>query len=445
MDEALIIAVSSLAGASIVWFFIKKSGSNSTSGNDLGNSSGSSDNSEEVVALKVKIAKLEQQIEDLEKHKEEDAKRFEEAEAKHRENLEKVARDVLENATKKTQNQLEDSHAAKLKQILDPVQIQFKGFQERVDKYYEADLKWRGELNHELKNLAETNLGLNTQAENLARALKGDSKVQGDWGEYQLERILEDVGLTNGVHFSTQDSGEDESGSRKRPDFIVNLPDGKVLVIDSKVSLTAYERLVNADSDEEREAHLKDHISSMRTHIKGLGKKDYSSLYSKSVDYVLMFVPVEPAFFAAGADIQTIQRDGLENQVLLVSTSTIIATLRTISYIWRQEEQRKNVVAIAERGKHLYEKFVKFTEYMEAVGKGIRGAEKSYTSAMNNLSIGPGNLVGQAEKLRKLGLNVKKTIDPKHIDNSEDSLLEDTITEDASSENASSENTNEES
>ena len=410
-SEVILIVVSSCVGAFIVWFSSVrgKSQSSSTSG-------GSVENSDEVVKLKVNIAKLEQQIEDLEKHKEEDAKRFEEAEKKHRENLEAVAREVLEKAAEKSQNQLEDSHSQKLKQILEPVQIQFKGFQEKVDKYYSEDLKWRGALNKELENLADSNMGLNAQAENLARALKGDSKVQGDWGEYQLERILEDVGLKKGVHFSTQESETDETGSRKRPDFIVNLPDGKVLIIDSKVSLTAYERCVNAESEEERNEHLKEHIQSMRNHIRGLSKKDYSSLYNKSVDYTLMFVPVEPAFFAAGNEIQSIQKEGLGAQVLLVSTSTIIATLRTISYIWRQEQQRNNVAEIASRGKLLYEKFVGFTKSMDSIGKSLQGADKAYNAAMNKLKTGSGNLIGQAEKLKGLGLDVKEHIDPKFIE-----------------------------
>ncbi|MBM55327.1 MAG: DNA recombination protein RmuC [Euryarchaeota archaeon] len=396
MTEAIIIVVSSCAGAFIVWFFSKKTEQVAV------------DNSDEVVELKVKIAKLEQQIVDLEKHKEEDAKKFEE-----------LARDVLEKATVKSQTQLEDAHSQKLKQILEPVQIQFKGFQEKVDKYYSEDLKWRGALNKELEILASANMGLNEQAENLARALKGDSKVQGDWGEYQLEKILEDVGLTKGVHFSTQDSGIDETGARKRPDFIVNLPDGKVLIIDSKVSLTAYERLVNSDDEVEKAQHLKEHIQSMRSHIRGLSKKDYSALYDRSVDYTLMFVPVEPAFFAAGPEIQSIQREGLASQVVLVSTSTIIATLRTISYIWRQEQQRNNVAAIASRGKLLYEKFVGFTKSMESIGKSLQGAEKSYTSAMKKLKTGNGSLISQAEKLRLLGLDVKETVDPKLIDTDE--------------------------
>jgi DNA recombination protein RmuC len=415
MTDLLIIILCCVGASALSWFASKKVHSHSS-------------NDAEVVSLKVKIAKLEQQIEDHEKHKEDDLKRWEEQTKAHREALEAVARDVLEKATDKTQSQLEQSHAQKLKEILAPVEVQFKGFQERVDKYYESDIKWRGELNKELSTLAEMNMGLNEQAGNLAKALKGDSKIQGDWGEYQLERILEDVGLTKGVHFSTQESAKDESGATKRPDFLVKLPDDKVLVIDSKVSLTAYERCVNADTEEEQAEHLKEHIQSMRNHIRGLSKKDYSSLYDKSVDYTLMFVPVEPAFFAAGAEIQSIQKEGLAAQVLLVSTSTIIATLRTISYIWRQEQQRKNVKAISDRGEKLYEKFVGFTKSMDSIGKSLQGADKAYSEAVSRLSTGNGNLVGQAEKLRSLGLNVKETIDEKFI---EDASSEDVSSDDA--------------
>lgn len=382
------------------------------------------DRSDEVMRLKIEIAKLEQQIEDLEKSRQDDEERWKEQAAKHKQDLEAVAREVLEESAQKSKKQINEIHAEKLSNILEPVKLQFKEFKDKVDKYYTEDVKWRGVLDHELKQLTAANLGLNEQAENLAKALKGDSKVQGDWGEYQLEQILENVGLTKGIHFSTQESETDELGGNKRPDFIVKLPDGKVLVIDSKVSLTAYERLVNADDDAEREVQLKAHVQSLRNHIRGLSKKDYSSLYSQSVDYTLMFVPVEPALIAAGAEIQSIQQEGLKAQVLLVSTSTIIATLRTISYIWRQEQQRTNVVKIAERGELLYKKFVGFTKSMESIGKHLQSADKAYNDAVSKLSTGNGSLVSQAEKLRKLGINVKETVSEKFIDSSEDTSEE---------------------
>ena len=411
MDILIAVAVSILCTGGVMAFFLKR-GAEPTAQTE--------DRSEEIMKLRIEIAKLEQQIEDLEKSKLDDAERWKEQAAKHKQDLEAVAREVLEESAQKSKKEINEIHADKLSKLLEPVRLQFNEFKEKVDKYYTEDVKWRGVLDHELKQLTAANLGLNEQAENLARALKGDSKFQGDWGEYQLEQILENVGLTKGIHFSTQESEKDELGGNKRPDFIVKLPDGKVLVIDSKVSLTAYERMVNAEDDAEREAQLKAHVQSLRNHIRGLSKKDYSSLYSHSVDYTLMFVPVEPALIAAGAEIQSIQQEGLKAQVLLVSTSTIIATLRTISYIWRQEQQRANVVKIAERGERLYSKFVGFTKSMESIGKHLQSADNAYSDAMKKLSEGNGNLISQAEKLRKLGLNVKETVSDKLIDASED-------------------------
>ena len=411
MDILIAVAVSIVCTGGVMAFFLKKVSEPTAQ---------TEDRSEEIMKLRIEIAKLEQQIEDLEKNKLDDLERWKEQAAKHKQDLEAVAREVLEESAKKSKQEINEIHANGLTKLLEPVKLQFNEFKEKVDKYYTEDVKWRGVLDHELKQLTAANLGLNEQAENLARALKGDSKIQGDWGEYQLEQILENVGLTKGIHFSTQENEKDELGGNKRPDFIVKLPDGKVLVIDSKVSLTAYERMVNAEDDAEREIQLKAHVQSLRNHIRGLSKKDYSSLYSHSVDYTLMFVPVEPALIAAGAEIQSIQQEGLKAQVLLVSTSTIIATLRTISYIWRQEQQRANVVKIAERGERLYSKFVGFTKSMESIGKHLQSADNAYTDAMKKLSEGNGNLISQAEKLRKLGLNVKETVSEKLIDASED-------------------------
>jgi DNA recombination protein RmuC len=370
---------------------------------------------QEIVELRIKLGRLEQKLEDTKEYREDAEVKWKEEVNRQRENLEKVAREVLDDATKRSQTQLEGVHAERLKQLLEPVRIQFQGFQKQVEKYYGEEQQWRGALNKELEELAEMNMGLNKQAENLARALKGDSKVQGDWGEYQLERILEDVGLEKGIHFTTQSSVTSEEGKTYRPDFLVSLPDEKVLVIDSKVSLTAYERYVNADNDIDRESHLKEHIQSLRNHIRGLAKKDYGSLYNQSVDYTLMFVPIEPAFFAAGNELQSIQKEGLAAQVLLVSTTTILATLRTVSYIWRQDQQRTNVVEISARGKLLYEKFVSFSKSMESIGDHLNRADKAYHEAIAKLSTGRGNLIGQAEKLRKLGIDVKETIPEKFI------------------------------
>jgi DNA recombination protein RmuC len=427
LNETILLLISTTVAALLTWIITKRLQAHRPEVKDLDNGVVQLNEIQkkleikenEIVNLKVKVGKLEQKVEDSIEYKENAELKWEEEVKTQRKNLEDVAREVLDTATKRSQTQLEGAHAENLKQLLNPVKEQFIGFKNQVEKYYGEEKKWLGELNKELDDLAKMNLGLNEQAENLAKALKGESKIQGDWGEYQLERLLEDVGLEKGVHFTTQSSVKSDDGKNLRPDFLVSLPDEKVLVIDSKVSLTAYEKCVNTQDDSERDAFLKEHIQSLRNHIRSLAKKDYASLYDKSVDYTLMFVPIEPAYFAVGPELQAIQREGLAARVILVSTTTMLATLRTVSYIWRQELQRTNVIEISSRGKLLYEKFVGFTNSMDSIGDHLKKAENAYQEAVNKLSKGSGHLVGQAEKLRKLGLDVNKKIPEKFISDSE--------------------------
>jgi DNA recombination protein RmuC len=427
LNETIILLLSITVVAAITWIIATRRGAVKTGFNNYGTGSVKLEDLQqalevkenEIVNLKVKVGKLEQKVEDSIEYQENAEIKWNEEVKTQRKNLEDVARDVLDTATKRSQTQLEGAHTESLKQLLSPVKEQMLGFKNQVEKYYGEEKKWLGELNKELDDLAKMNMGLSEQADNLVKALKGESKIQGDWGEYQLERLLEDVGLKKGIHFTTQTSVKSDDGKNLRPDFLVSLPDDKVLVIDSKVSLTAYEKCVNTQDDLEREVLLKEHIQSMRNHIRSLAKKDYASLYDKSVDYTLMFVPIEPAYFAVGPELQAIQREGLAARVLLVSTTTMLATLRTVSYIWRQELQRTNVIEISSRGKLLYEKFVGFTNSMDSIGDHLKKADNAYQEAVSKLSKGPGHLVGQAEKLRKLGLDVNKKIPEKFISDSE--------------------------
>ena len=427
MNETIILLLSITVVAAITWIIATRRGAVKTGFNNYGTESVKLEDLQqalelkenEIVNLKVKVGKLEQKVEDSIEYQENAEIKWNEEVKTQRKNLEDVARDVLDTATKRSQTQLEGAHTESLKQLLSPVKEQMLGFKNQVEKYYGEEKKWLGELNKELDDLAKMNMGLSEQADNLVKALKGESKIQGDWGEYQLERLLEDVGLKKGIHFTTQTSVKSDDGKNLRPDFLVSLPDEKVLVIDSKVSLTAYEKCVNTQDDLEREVLLKEHIQSMRNHIRSLAKKDYASLYDKSVDYTLMFVPIEPAYFAVGPELQAIQREGLAARVLLVSTTTMLATLRTVSYIWRQELQRTNVIEISSRGKLLYEKFVGFTNSMDSIGDHLKKADNAYQEAVSKLSKGPGHLVGQAEKLRKLGLDVNKKIPEKFISDSD--------------------------
>ena len=423
MNETIILVLCTIIAAAITWIIATRKRALKTGYNNFDSASEQLEELQkdlevkenEIVHLKVKVGKLEQKVEDSIEYQENTEIKWNEEVKVQRKNLEDVAREVLDSATKRSQTQLEGAHTESLKQLLNPVKEQMLGFKNQVEKYYGEEKKWLGELNKELDDLAKMNMGLSAQADNLVKALKGESKIQGDWGEYQLERLLEDVGLEKGIHFTTQTSVKSDDGKNLRPDFLVSLPDEKVLVIDSKVSLTAYEKCVNTEDDLEREAFLKEHIQSMRNHIRSLAKKDYASLYDKSVDYTLMFVPIEPAYFAVGPELQAIQREGLAARVLLVSTTTMLATLRTVSYIWRQELQRTNVIEISSRGKLLYEKFVGFTNSLDSIGDHLKKADNAYQEAVSKLSKGPGHLVGQAEKLRKLGLDVNKKIPEKFL------------------------------
>jgi DNA recombination protein RmuC len=423
LNETIILVLCTIIAAAITWIIATRKRALKTGYNNFNSASEQLEELQkdlevkenEIVHLKVKVGKLEQKVEDSIEYQENTEIKWNEEVKVQRKNLEDVAREVLDTATKRSQTQLEGAHTESLKQLLNPVKEQMLGFKNQVEKYYGEEKKWLGELNKELDDLAKMNMGLSAQADNLVKALKGESKIQGDWGEYQLERLLEDVGLEKGIHFTTQTSVKSDDGKNLRPDFLVSLPDEKVLVIDSKVSLTAYEKCVNTEDDLEREAFLKEHIQSMRNHIRSLAKKDYASLYDKSVDYTLMFVPIEPAYFAVGPELQAIQREGLAARVLLVSTTTMLATLRTVSYIWRQELQRTNVIEISSRGKLLYEKFVGFTNSLDSIGDHLKKADNAYQEAVSKLSKGPGHLVGQAEKLRKLGLDVNKKIPEKFL------------------------------
>lgn len=294
-------------------------------------------------------------------------------------------------------------------QILSPLREQIKTFKEQVDKVYSEDKVSQGEMKAQLKQLMEMNQQLSEGATNLAKALKGDSKTQGDWGESQLEVILQKAGLQKDIHYQTQQNFSNEEG-RHRPDFIIRLPENRSLVVDSKVSLTAYERYYSSD-DAGAQVALKEHISSIRSHIAQLGAKNYDKLEGlNSPDFVLMYIPIEPALNLAMSNDGRLYEEALAKNVVLVSTSTLLATMRTVSYMWKQEDQRKNVQSIIAEGSSLYEKFVSFTDDMLAIGKHLTSVGTSYDAAMNKLRDGRGNLIGKAEKMRKMGLNVKKTI-----------------------------------
>ena len=320
-----------------------------------------------------------------------------------------LARDIIEKNAERHQKHLSEGGKETLSAVVKPIQEKFVELQNQMNKFYGDEREQLGQLDKELEKLFSLNQSLQAEAKHLTNALKGESKVQGDWGEYQLERILEQVGLVEGIHYSKQSSQRDEAGKLYRPDFLIYLPDDKVLIIDSKVSLTAYERMTQAEDPTIIEQERSAHAASVSAHIKGLGKKNYAELYGKSTDYTLMFMPVEASWVALDQHLLRLQEEALGQNVLLVSTSTLIATLRTISYVWQQEEQKANIQKIAERGSKLYHQIYAFLDEFSKIRAQLTRAQSSYDEALVKLKGRQGALY-QAEQMRELGVNVKARI-----------------------------------
>jgi DNA recombination protein RmuC len=295
--------------------------------------------------------------------------------------------------------------------LLQPLQERIKEFQQQVAATYDKDSKERQGLKQEIERLAALNNRISEDAVNLTQALKGSNKSQGIWGEIILENVLESSGLRKGQEYVVQGTYSSESGQQQRPDVVINLPEERHMVVDSKMSLLAYERYCSVETEAERQAALKEHLASVRTHVKGLSEKCYQSLHGlKSLDFVLMFVPVEPAFMLAVTQDRALFSDAFGRNVLLVSPSTLLATLRTIANIWRQEYQNCNAQAIADQCAKLYDKFVGFVDDLEEVGQRLVQTQKAYDAAHGKLISGRGNLIGQVEKVKKLGVKPTKAL-----------------------------------
>jgi len=325
-----------------------------------------------------------------------------------------IANELLEDKSKRFTEQNQE----KLGEILKPLHERIKSFEERVENTHKESLERNAGLVQQILSLKDLNKQMSDEARNLTRALKGDSKVQGNWGEVILERVLEKSGLMRDREYVIQESVTTEDGRRLQPDVVIKLPENKNLVVDSKVSLLDYERFSSAETDEERAAYLKSHIRSLRAHVKGLGEKNYHQLYggSGSPDFVLLFVPIEPAFSLAIQHDAELFNDAFDKNIVIVSTSTLLATLRTIASIWRQEYQTKNAIEIARQAGDMYDKFEGFVEDLRKVGNQLIAAKKEYDGAMNKLVDGRGNLVNRAQKLKDLGAKASKSLDPKILD-----------------------------
>jgi DNA recombination protein RmuC len=328
-----------------------------------------------------------------------------------------LANEILDEKTKK----FTDQNKTNLADILTPLKEKILEFEKKVEQTNKESIERNSALKEQITGLKELNLQITKEAENLTKALKGESKTQGNWGEFVLESILEKSGLNKGEQYELQVSKTSEDGKRLQPDVVVNLPEDKHIIIDSKVSLTAYEKYASAENEIDKEAAIKNHLLSIRSHIKGLGEKNYQTLYEiGSLDFVLLFMPIESAFSLAVQNDPGLFTDAYDKNIVIVSPSTLIATLRTIASIWRQENQNKNALEIARQGGQLYDKFVAFCEDLIKIGENLNTTKKNYDQAMNKLSAGKGNLVNRADKLRELGAKATKNMDQRLLDRATD-------------------------
>ncbi len=307
-------------------------------------------------------------------------------------------------------------------QVLEPLRVKLKEFEAKVDETHKDNIRETTSLREEIKGLKETSQRMSLDAENLVKALKNDTKTQGNWGEMVLERILESSGLVKGREYFLQQSFTQADGSRLQPDVLLQLPDNKFIVIDSKVSLVHYERYSSEENEDARKLHLRQHIQSMKNHFKGLSEKKYEELASgQNLDFILMFVPVEPAYITALNAEPGLFNEAFERGILIVSPTMLLASLRIINSSWKHEYQNRNAHEIANRGRVLYDKFVSFTDDMKKIGDQLERTQGTYGDAMKKLTEGKGNLVRQAAMLAELGVNAKKQIDGRLISETDDS------------------------
>lgn len=331
-----------------------------------------------------------------------------------------LAGEILEDKTKRFTEQ----NKTNLDQLLEPLKVKITEFQGKVQEVYVQEGKDRSALAEQVKQLVALNNQLSKDAHNLTSALKGQAKAQGNWGELILERVLEASGLRKGHEYDVQESHTRADGSRAQPDVVVHLPEGRHLIVDAKVSLTAYEEHANAETDHQRDAAMKRHLDSMRTHIKELSEKNYQQLYGlQSLDFVLMFIPVEPAFMLAISHDSDLWQDAWKKNVLLVSPSTLLFVVRTVAHLWRQEQQNHNAQEIASRGAELYDKLVGFVEDLDTLGSRLQQAQKAYDGAYNKFTGGRGNVIRQAEMLKELGVKPTKQLPQNLMDSALDEPL----------------------
>lgn len=364
---------------------------------------------EQHIAQNIKISELKTRLEETLSSAHEKQILLEQSEKRLTTQFENLANRIFESSGKKIEQQNKQS----LDFLLSPLKEQLEGFKKQVQDSFGQEAKERHTLTHEIRNLQQLNEQMTKEATNLTNALKGNNKTQGNWGEFILSQILDNSGLRMGYEYETQVNLTNENKQRLQPDVIVHLPQGGDVVIDSKVTLVAYERFFNSDDEVARAKAMSEHLTAVRNHLKQLSQKDYHKLIGiNSLDYILMFIPVEPAFLSAIDNDPALINDALKNNIMIVSPTTLLVALRTIHNLWRYEYQNRNAELIADKASKLYDKMRGFIEDMEGLGNCLDKAQQTYQSSMNKLAKGRGNVIGQIERFRELGIEVKKPINP---------------------------------
>ena len=361
----------------------------------------------EKETLAIHLAKKENDFDNLLERNKEQKHEVEQLQEKFAKEFENLANKILEEKTIKFTEQNKEN----LKNILSPLQDRIQLFEKKVEDTHKESIDYHAALRQQILGLREMNEQMSKETINLTKALKGDSKMQGNWGELVLERVLEKSGLEKDREYFVQQSHTTEEGNRVFPDVIINLPDGKKMIIDSKVTLTAYERYINEENDNLKNQHLKEHVVAINRHVEQLGNKNYQDLYQiESPDFVLLFVPIESAFAIALNEDTTLYNKAFEKSIVIVTPSTLLATLRTIDSMWTNQKQQENAIEIARQAGALYDKFEGFVSDLIKIGKKMDEAKLEYGAAMNKLSEGKGNLITSVEKLKKMGAKAKKSL-----------------------------------
>jgi DNA recombination protein RmuC len=365
----------------------------------------------EKEALNIQLTKKEVDFENLWERNKEQKEEVEKLQEKFTKEFENLANKILDEKS----NKFTEQNKENMKSILSPLQDKIQLFEKKVEDTHKESIDYHAALRQQILGLREMNEQMSKETINLTKALKGDSKMQGNWGELVLERVLEKSGLEKGREYEVQQSHTNEEGNRVFPDVVINLPDGKKMIVDSKVSLTAYEKYINEEDDSLKNGFLKEHVNSIKRHVEQLGDKNYQDLYQiESPDFVLLFIPMEPAFALALNEDTTLYNRAFEKNIVIVTPSTLLATLRTIDSMWANQKQQENAFEIARQAGALYDKFEGFVADLIKIGKKIDESKTEYQGAMNKLVDGKGNLITSVEKLKKMGAKAKKAL-PENI------------------------------